>query len=107
MDHSPADFLPMEFPRQEYWSGLPFPSPGDRTDPEIQPTSPELAGRTDAFELWCWIRLLRVPWSTVNPKGNQSYTLIGRTDAEAEAPMFWPSDAKNQFSGKDPFSGKD
>ena len=31
--------LPMGFPRQEYWSGLPFPSPGDHLDPGIKPTS--------------------------------------------------------------------
>ena len=35
----------MEFPRQEYWSGLPFPTPGDLPDPGIKPTSPALAGR--------------------------------------------------------------
>ena len=35
----------MGFPRQEYWSGLPFPSPGDLPNPEIEPTSPTLAGR--------------------------------------------------------------
>ena len=35
--------LPMGFPRQEYWSGLPFPSPGDIPDPEIEPKSPALA----------------------------------------------------------------
>ena len=34
----------MGFPRQEYWSSLPFPSPGDLPDPEIKPLSPELAG---------------------------------------------------------------
>ena len=34
----------MGFPRQEYWSGLPFPSPGDRPNPGIGPTSPALAG---------------------------------------------------------------
>jgi len=34
----------MRFPRQEYWSGLPFPSPGDLPDPEIEPTYPALAG---------------------------------------------------------------
>ena len=33
------------FPRQKYWSGLPFPSPGDLPDPEIEPASPALAGR--------------------------------------------------------------
>jgi len=36
--------LSMEFSRQEYWSGLPFPSPGDLLDPGIEPTSPALAG---------------------------------------------------------------
>ena len=35
----------MGFARQEYWSGLPFPSPGDLPDPGIEPTSPALAGR--------------------------------------------------------------
>ena len=34
----------MGFPRQEYWSGLPFPSPGDLPDPGIEPMSPALAG---------------------------------------------------------------
>ena len=34
----------MGFSRQEYWSGLPFPSPGDHPDPEIEPESPALAG---------------------------------------------------------------
>ena len=35
----------MGFPRQEYWSGLPLPSPGDIPDREIEPASPALAGR--------------------------------------------------------------
>ena len=35
--------LSMGFPRQEYWSGLPFPSPGDLPSPGVEPTSPELA----------------------------------------------------------------
>ena len=43
----------------------------------------------------------------VNPKGNQSWIFIGRTDAEAEAPIFWPTDAKNWLTGKDPDAGKD
>ena len=37
--------LSMGFPRQEYWSGLPFPPPGDRPDSRIKPASPALAGR--------------------------------------------------------------
>ena len=43
----------------------------------------------------------------VNPKGNQSWILIGRTDAEAETPVLWPPDAKNWVIGKDPDAGKD
>ena len=94
----------MEFSRQEYWSGLPFPSPGDSPDPGIEPRSPALLcqcyfankglsshnngfasshvwmwelgykkaehQRIDAFELWCWRRLLRVPWTA--RRSNQS-----------------------------------
>ena len=54
--------------------------------------------RIDAFELWCWRRLLRVPW--VARKSNQSILkeispeFIGRTDVEAETPILWPPDAK-------------
>ena len=55
--------------------------------------------RIDAFELWCWRRLLRVPWTA--RRSNQSILkeispeFIGRTDAEAETPTLWPPDAKN------------
>ena len=68
--------------------------------------------RIDAFELWYWRRLLRVPWTArrsnpVHPKGNQSWVFIGRTDAEVETPILWPPDAKNLLIGKDPDAGKD
>ena len=72
----------MGFSRQEYWSGLPFPSPGNLPNIGIEPRSPALQAdfllceppgaptvkksecqRIDAFELWCWRRLLRVPWT--------------------------------------------
>ena len=43
----------------------------------------------------------------VNPKRNQSWIFIGRTDAEAETPLLWPSNAKNWLLGKDLDSGKD
>ena len=43
----------------------------------------------------------------VNPKGNQSWQFIGRTDAEAEAPVLWPPVAKNWLIGKDSDAGKD
>ena len=54
--------------------------------------------RTDAFELWCWRRLLRVPWTAIQPvypKGDQSWVFIGRTDAEAETPILWPLHTKS------------
>ena len=43
----------------------------------------------------------------VNPKKDQPWKFIGRTDAEAETPKFWPPDAKNWLIGKDPDAGKD
>ena len=68
--------------------------------------------RIDAFELWCWRRLLRVPWTA--RRSNQSiqkeispeYSLE-KYDAEAEVPILWPPDAKSQLIGKDPDAGKD
>ena len=67
--------------------------------------------RIDAFELWCW-RTLESPLDCkeiqpVNPEGNQSWIFIGRTDAEAEAPILWLPDAKNWLVWKDPDLGKD
>ena len=43
----------------------------------------------------------------VNPKGNQPWIIIERTDAKAEAPIFWSPDAKSWLTGKDPDAGKD
>ena len=43
----------------------------------------------------------------VNPKVNQHWIFIGRTDAESEAPIFWSADAKSRLIGKDPDAGKD
>ena len=57
--------------------------------------------RIEAFEMWYWRRLLRVPWTDckeiqpVHPKGTQSWGLIGRTDAVAEIPLFWLPDTKS------------
>ena len=109
--------LSVGFPRQGYWSGLPFPPPGYLPDSGLKPTSPTLASRflttelpgspklyalkvvysselinkvfpvvmygceswsikraehrrIDAFELWCWRRLLRIPWTA--RRSNQS-----------------------------------
>ena len=86
--------LSMDFSRQEYLSGLPFPSPN-----------------------WCFWNVvlgktLESPLDCkeikpVNPKGNQSWTFIGRTDAEAEGPVLWLPDVKSQLIRKDPDAGKD
>ena len=43
----------------------------------------------------------------VNPKGNQSWVFIGSTDAEVEAPILWPPDAKSRLTGKDSDAGRD
>ena len=67
--------------------------------------------RIDAFELWCWRRLLRVPWTA--RRSNQSilkeitpeYSL--EADVEAETPILWPPDVKNRLIGKNPDAGKD
>ena len=71
----------------------------------------KLSSRVDAFELWCWRRLLSPvdckKIKLVNPKGNQSWIFIGRTDAEAEAPLLRPPDAKSWLIGKDSDAGKD
>ena len=56
--------------------------------------------RIDGFELWCWRRLFRVPWTgkeiqPVHLKGNQSRIFTGRTDTEVETPILWPPDVKS------------
>ena len=43
----------------------------------------------------------------VNPKGNKPWIFIGRTNAEAEAPIFWPPESKSQLIGKELVAGKD
>ena len=68
--------------------------------------------RIDAFELWCWRRLLRVPWIT--RRSNQSilkeispeYSLKGLM-LKLKLPILWPPDAKNSLIWKDPDAGKD
>ena len=54
--------------------------------------------RIDAFELWCWTRLLRVPCKEMQPvhsKGDQPWDFFGRNDAKAETPVLWPPHAKS------------
>ena len=67
--------------------------------------------RIDTFEVWCW-RRLESPLESkeiqpVHPKGNQSWVLIGSTDAEAETPILWPPHVKSWLIGKDPDAGRD
>ena len=51
--------------------------------------------RIDAFELWCWRRLLRVPWTVrISNKSILKEISPGRTDVEVETPILWPPDAK-------------
>ena len=57
--------------------------------------------RVDAFELWCWRRLLRVPWISgkeiqpLHAEGDQPWDFFGRNDAKAETPVLWPPHAKS------------
>ena len=51
--------------------------------------------RIDAFELWCWRRLLRVAWTARSSQSDQSWVFIGKTDVEAETPVLWPPDEKS------------
>ena len=68
--------------------------------------------RIDAFKLWCWRRLLRVPWAS--RRSNQSILreinsreFTGRTDAEVEVPVLWAPDVKTWLIGTDPDARKD
>ena len=55
------------------------------------------------YELWCWRRLLRVPWTA----GWSNQSILKETSPEAEAPILWPPDANNWLIGKDLDAGKD
>ena len=67
--------------------------------------------RIDAFELWCWRRLLRVPWTAeiqpVHSKGAQPWVFFGRNDGKAETPVLWPPHVKSWLIGKDSDAGRD
>ena len=111
----------MGFSRQEYWSGVPLPSP-----PSCQSygfsSSHVWMWDLDYKEIWVpknwcfWTVVLEKTLENpldckeiqpVNPKGNQPWIFIGRTDAEAETPVLWPPDVKNWLIWKDPDAGKD
>ena len=65
----------------------------------------------DAFELWCWRRLLRIPWTA--RRSNQSFLKEISPEyslkdwSEVKTPIPWPPDAKSWLIGKDPDAGKD
>ena len=68
--------------------------------------------RIYAFELWCWRRLLRVPWTA--RRSNQSilkeirlWDFFGRNDAKAETPVLWPPHVKSWLIGEDSDAGRD
>ena len=63
--------------------------------------------RIDAFELWCWRRLLRIPW--IASRSNQSILeeINPEYSLEGEAPIFWPPDVKSWLTEKDSDAGKD
>ena len=63
--------------------------------------------RIEAFELWCWRRLLRVPWTA--RRSNQSILkeINPEYSLEGEAPILWPPDVKSRLIGKDPDAGED
>ena len=67
--------------------------------------------RIDAFELWCWRRLLSPldckEIKSVHHKVDKSWVFIGRTDVEAETPILQPPHAKSWLIWKDPDAGKD
>ena len=107
----------MKFSRQEYWSGWPFPSPGDLPNPGIEPRSPANGkmlyrlshqGNPKTPNNWCFCTVVLEKTlenaldckdiKSVNPKGYQFWIFIGRTDSEAEAPILWPLDAKTDFT---------
>ena len=125
--------LSMEFSRPEYWSRLPFPPPGDLSDPGIETAS----SASPAFQVGSISTAAAAAKSLQScltlcdpidgsPPGSpvpgilQTRTLVfvminaglevyayGRTDAEAEAPVFWSSDIHRRLIGNVPDAGKD
>ena len=69
--------------------------------------------KIDAFELWCWRRLLRVHWTarrsnqSVHSEGDQPWDFFGKNDAKAETLILWPPHAKSWLIGKDSDAGRD
>ena len=106
--------LSMEFSRQDYWSGLPFLSPGDLPDPGIKPGF--LPCRL--FTVWA-TKEFQVALVVKNPPANAGDTRDkssvtgsrrspgGRNDAKDETPVLWPPHAKSWRTGKDSDAGRE
>ena len=114
--------LPMDFSRQEYWSELPCPPPGELPNPEIEPRSLALPedyhwATREAHRYLGHIKKTALGNSEspldckeiqpVHPEGDQSWVFIGRNNAEAETPVLWPPHVKSWLIGKDPDVGRD
>ena len=118
------------FSRQEHWSGLPFPSPMKESekwkwsrsvmsDPQrphgLAPPWPhgqqptrllhpwDFPGKSTGVGCHCLLREIKL----VNPKGNQSWIFIGRTNAETESSILWSPDTKSWLIRKDLDAGQD
>ena len=91
----------MEFSRQEYWRGLPFPSPVDHILSELWCFSTVVLEKTLESPLDC------KEIQPVHPKGNQSWMFFERTDVEVETPILWQANVKSWLIWKDPDAGKD
>ena len=63
--------------------------------------------RIDALKLWCWRRLLRVPWTARRSKQSILKESTGRPEAKVEVPVLWLPDVKSRLIGKDADAGKD
>ena len=86
--------LSMRFPRQEYWSGLPIPSPGDLLNPGTEPISPALAGRfftTEPFSKW-WLSKFSIDQNY--PEGNIN---LDRLAPPRSSRFSWFSVGPNNF----------
>ena len=115
------DYLSMGFSRQEYWSGLPFPSPGELPDPRTEPSSPALASGTTSEDLVqitlpvpkrpghpfltlsCYMGLFAAPWTHQTASSLRAFALAVPLSRHAFPPpgrpliSFWPNGSA--FSG--------
>ena len=104
----------MGFPRQEYWSGLPFPSPGDLPDPWIVPMSPALASQFLKTATWeaqirclilrpnkmIWGRRAGREWAIAIVKVPQScLTLCDPVNCSCQAPLSMEFSRQEHWSG--------